>query len=765
MAVNLSLLAGAGWQFFDDNGDPLSGGKLFTYAAGTTTPQVTYTSSSGATANANPIILNAAGRLSGSGEIWLTEGVLYKFVLNDSNNVLIGTYDNISGANDGTSIYAALANSSDPAKGDALVGFRQSNSSGNLAGSVGRTVHQKLQEIISFKDFGAVGDGVTNDAAAVLAALDSGAKVIDGQGLTYKINIPLAPSSQNIAVQNAVFDFSGVPDQPGSPDKILSFSGSKGTATNLSANATAGTFVLTVVSTSGFAADGYAWLTSSTVFESSQSVILGQIVQIKSVDSATQLTLYNDVLYDFTTAATANISPLTMKRNIRFQGVRFIGANASTQSMLDFDMCADVEVTGCSFDFCDYVACRVSRTVNFLADNCTVRRARAVGTSYGFAVGNGAYSVKIANSYGEDLRHFVTVGDNDGVNLFVTVTGCHVAACQDAGIDAHAACDFMVIDGNTIEGSSFDSGQLDGIIFQGLNCVISNNIVVGARRHSIFHQFLPDIGTGSSVISGNHIRNAGGAVGTETAILVATQPGSGGSSLDGVSITGNVVSGASNQDFSVYALSANIKNVAISGNVVNDASDVFCCLLRADAGYSLEDFVISGNVFKTSGVSNVYLLGETSPNILNGTIIGNTIKGGDNGIRMIQTQNVMETGNYNTGTTRRVFVDTGSGPAWLDRRQSSVVTMTNSTYVVLDQDEYLTANRAGTITVTLPAPATWPGRVLNIKTIQAQSVVSNASNVVPIDDSVAGTAILPATDGSWAQLVSDGTNWVIAQRG
>jgi hypothetical protein len=91
--------------------------------------------------------------------------------------------------------------------------------------------------------------------------------------------------------------------------------------------------------------------------------------------------------------------------------------------------------------------------------------------------------------------------------------------------------------------------------------------------------------------------------------------------------------------------------------------------------------------------------------------------------------------------------------------------MTNSTYVVLDQDEYLTANRAGTITVTLPAPATWPGRVLNIKTIQAQSVVSNASNVVPIDDSVAGTAILPATDGSWAQLVSDGTNWVIAQRG
>lgn len=186
MAVNLSLLAGAGWQFSDDNGDPLSGGKLNTYAAGTTAPQATYTSSSGATPNANPIILNAAGRLSGSGEIWLTEGVLYKFVLTDANNVLIGTYDNISGANDGTAIYAALANTADPAKGDALVGFRQSNTSGNLTGSVGRTVHQKLQEVVSVKDFGAVGDGAANDTAAFQAAATIGGQILVPRG-TYRI--------------------------------------------------------------------------------------------------------------------------------------------------------------------------------------------------------------------------------------------------------------------------------------------------------------------------------------------------------------------------------------------------------------------------------------------------------------------------------------------------------------------------------------------------------------------------------------------------
>jgi len=93
MAVNLSPLAGAGWQFFDNNGVILSGGLLYTYAAGTTTPQTTYTSSSGATANSNPIVLDSAGRVTG--EIWLTGNLSYKFVLNTSLGVTIGTYDNV----------------------------------------------------------------------------------------------------------------------------------------------------------------------------------------------------------------------------------------------------------------------------------------------------------------------------------------------------------------------------------------------------------------------------------------------------------------------------------------------------------------------------------------------------------------------------------------------------------------------------------------------------------------------------------------------
>lgn len=98
MSVFLSSFAGVGAQFFDNNGNILSGGKLYTYTAGTTTPQATYTDSGGGTPNTNPIVLNAAGRTAQA--IWLTKGVAYKFVLKTSANVTIGTYDDVAGVND-----------------------------------------------------------------------------------------------------------------------------------------------------------------------------------------------------------------------------------------------------------------------------------------------------------------------------------------------------------------------------------------------------------------------------------------------------------------------------------------------------------------------------------------------------------------------------------------------------------------------------------------------------------------------------------------
>jgi hypothetical protein len=69
-------------QFFGNNGRPLDGGLLFTYAAGTTTKIATYTDSSGGSLNTNPIVLDFRGEC----EIWLDPTLTYKFVLAPRND-------------------------------------------------------------------------------------------------------------------------------------------------------------------------------------------------------------------------------------------------------------------------------------------------------------------------------------------------------------------------------------------------------------------------------------------------------------------------------------------------------------------------------------------------------------------------------------------------------------------------------------------------------------------------------------------------------
>jgi len=262
MAVTLSPVAGVAGQFFDNNGNPLVGGKLYAYIAGTTTPQASYASAAGGTAHANPIVLDAGGRVPG-GEIWLTDGLQYKFVLKTLTDTLIGTYDNVVGINsnfvnftnqqeiqtatagqtvftlatvtyspgtnslsvfvDGVNQYGPGATyaylETDSTTITFLTGLHvgasvkfttsQLNSGASAVtadtisytptgtGAVATTVQAKLRESVSVLDFGAVGNGVADDTAALQLALN--AVVANGQELyfpagTYKISTTLTAS-------------------------------------------------------------------------------------------------------------------------------------------------------------------------------------------------------------------------------------------------------------------------------------------------------------------------------------------------------------------------------------------------------------------------------------------------------------------------------------------------------------------------------------------------------------------------------------------
>lgn len=152
-------------QFFDANGNPLVGGKLYSYAAGTSTPQATYTGNTTTTANTNPVILNSRGEAG----VWLSSSY-YKLKLTDSNDVEIWTVDNVGGfatMADLTAAIAALTASLASSSGSSMIGFIQAGTS-----AVATTAQTKMRETISVKDFGAVGDDVADDTTKIQAAIN-----------------------------------------------------------------------------------------------------------------------------------------------------------------------------------------------------------------------------------------------------------------------------------------------------------------------------------------------------------------------------------------------------------------------------------------------------------------------------------------------------------------------------------------------------------------------------------------------------------------
>jgi hypothetical protein len=112
-------------------------------------------------------------------------------------------------------------------------------------------------------------------------------------------------------------------------------------------------------------------------------------------------------------------------------------------------------------------------------------------------------------------------------------------------------------------------------------------------------------------------------------------------------------------------------------------------------------------------------------------------------------------GNVGIGTTTNLTTLTVNGGF----SAKSPSTVNASTYSVATTDYSLRFTTTN-CTVTLPTASSFPGRILIMNTITANSVTSNASNVIPLGSDTAGTSILAATLGKFTMIQSNGTNWV-----
>jgi hypothetical protein len=154
-----------GWQGFNAAGQPLNLGTIEIYLAGTNTPTPTYTTSTGAIQNSNPIVLNNGFPPN---QIWMQDGVPLKFVVKDAAGSTINTYDNIQ------SSLSLLADTSNVANGDALVGVKRIST-----GGPGITLHQWIEgQVFSAVEFNVVADGVTDNTSTMQAAINAAEAVI-----------------------------------------------------------------------------------------------------------------------------------------------------------------------------------------------------------------------------------------------------------------------------------------------------------------------------------------------------------------------------------------------------------------------------------------------------------------------------------------------------------------------------------------------------------------------------------------------------------
>lgn len=178
----------------DAQGDPYPGATLTFYAAGTTTPQPVYSTAALVTPLTNPVVANAAGSFE---PIFLDQSVSYRVILRDASNVTLFDIDNISSALTAEEVGRAL----------------YTRSTAEIAAGITPTAYRYVWGDI--RRYGAVGDGTTDDTAAVqrwLSACNGDYIGTAARGKTYRCTAGLTISA---AVQlecygaNFTFPFNG----------------------------------------------------------------------------------------------------------------------------------------------------------------------------------------------------------------------------------------------------------------------------------------------------------------------------------------------------------------------------------------------------------------------------------------------------------------------------------------------------------------------------------------------------------------------------
>lgn len=333
----------------------------------------------------------------------------------------------------------------------------QTENKDNLVQATNELASQMADIAINVNNFGAKGDGVTNDYVSIQNAINSfngkiGRVLLPSESYVVNESIVI-PSNVHLIGENTKI----INNATASSDGLFNVTGSIDPTTyNLSTDALKGTSVLTFTALPPVTV-GDALSLTQTGSDVTNSYYLS-VVKIESIDSGVKtITLESPLMHDYYTSLEAKVQKVTLSKNVTIDGFEFIMNTTQDLSPIKLWCSENVTVQNIKATGFGGNAIELDSCLNFTIENIKAKNPSNVdpGRGYAVMVHQGSSLGVISNVYGYKTRHTVDIaGGSHSISVVdcigvknttqcfglhgqhernITFQGCKAISCADGG--------------------------------------------------------------------------------------------------------------------------------------------------------------------------------------------------------------------------------------------------------------------------------------------------------------------------------------------